>query len=246
MKPLTVLLFIALSATAAPISKSPPEDSNNLDLLRKLVKKRESSRESSESEDIKPPKTSKKGRMHKAFFLSYPFVPQMNNYPAVPSTEETYNDIAEERTPGHRKKYQDSEIFYIRLPPSPYYFVPGLGYISTPPKYSLPGGQSSPKPQNPKPQSHPNKRKRPHTTPKPNPFINLPIDFVSNGKPTGVYQYESTKKPPKRKDTSISKLRKGPYTFNGRPTSIYLLGADGKPKDRQPIIYSDVNSNNVY
>lgn len=244
MTSLILLFLIAVSVTAAPSAKSwtSDDESNDVDLPKRPMKRLESTKDTDEPDSLKKlsqknARTSKKGRMHKAFFLNYPHVPQTNKYPTVSAQADTHNDRVEERSPEHRKKYQDSDIFYIRLPPSPYFFVPGLGYISNPPKFTsaslTPQVQSRPQ--------RPN-----HQKPKPNPFINLPIDFVSNGKPTGVYQYDKPKKPLKRKDTALSKLRKGPYGFNGRPTSIYLLGPNGEESSRQPIIYSDVNSNNIY
>ncbi|KAI5652032.1 hypothetical protein NE865_00370 [Phthorimaea operculella] len=74
-------------------------------------------------------------------------------------------------------QYDNSPIFYIRLPPTPYMFVPGLGYVSQPPSLGppmspmLPPGGGYPQP------------------PQVDPFINLPLDFVSNGKPTNVYTW---------------------------------------------------------
>lgn len=52
----------------------------------------------------------------------------------------------------------ESPIYYIRLPPIPYSYVPGFGYIS-------------------------------HADAPSNTFVNLPINFVSNGKPSTVYRY---------------------------------------------------------
>ncbi|XP_011311060.1 uncharacterized protein [Fopius arisanus] len=238
MTSLLLLLVIIVSVTAMPVSKSSTSDgSNDVDSPKRLTKRLESGKKSEEPDDPevhlhdKNWPTTKKGRMHKAFFLNYPYTPQINKH-SSPTPSPLEYDVIEERSPGHRKKYQDSKIFYIRLPPSPYFFVPGMGYISNPPKFtssSLP--QTSQKPG----------RRRPQ-----NSVINLPIDFVSNGKPTGVYQYDNPRKPSKRKDTTPSKLRKGPYTFNGRPMSLYILGPNGEQTRRQPIIYSDVDSNNIY
>lgn len=57
-------------------------------------------------------------------------------------------------------------------------------------------------------------------------LINLPIDFISNGKPSSIYQWG---KPSKRKRSSpIIKLEKGPYEFNGRPTSLFLVGSNSQ------------------
>ncbi|XP_015112615.1 uncharacterized protein LOC107038196 [Diachasma alloeum] len=241
MTSLLLLLLIAVSVTAVPVTKSSaPEESNDVDLPKRLVQWIESTKEAEEPEEPDAKfqisqdnsRASKKGRMHKAFFLNYPNTPQINK-PSTPVDD--YNDVTEERALGQRKKYQDSKIFYVRLPPSPYFFVPGLGYISNPPKFT--GSALGP-------QVKPSRNQRPHRPQ--NSFINLPVDFVSNGKPTGVYQFEAPRKPPKRKDTALSKLRKGPYPFNGRPTSLYLLGPNGEETRRQPIIYSDVNGNNIY
>lgn len=121
--------------------------------------------------------------------------------------------------------YPDSPIYYIRLPPTPYVFVPGLGYVSQPPP--PPSPLSSPI----------------------NPFINLPIDFIANGKPTNIYQWSGapalepgmTHRPtlpsypyPKPKpDSSVNSLNKGPYMFNGRPSDVYVL------RDSVNAMYSD-------
>lgn len=150
-------------------------------------------------------------------------------------------------------QYDNSPIFYIRLPPTPYMFVPGLGYVSQPP--SLGPAMPPMLPQGVPPQA--------------DPFINLPIDFVSNGKPTGVYQWngnpgyspvdpfgygsqpvmppaprpsyntQSYKPKPKPAPTNskITNL-KGPYVFNGKPEGdVYVL------RDTYNSIYSDALQN---
>lgn len=125
--------------------------------------------------------------------------------------------------------YPDSPIYYIRLPPTPYVFVPGLGYVSQPPPPPSPLSSQI------------------------NPFINLPLDFIANGKPTNIYQWSGaptmepamTDRPslpsypyPKPKpDSSVNNLNKGPYIFNGRPSDIYLL------RDSVNAIYSDALQN---
>lgn len=127
---------------------------------------------------------------------------------------------------------KNSPIFYIRLPPTPYMFVPGLGYVSQPPTIQPLTPQY---PINPL-----------------NPFINLPLTYLSNAKPTGVFpwnQQTSTNqmnfgapqfpsylpprpqkpyrpKPPTSQlapsqDSKITHL--GSYLFNGRPENIYHL-----------------------
>ncbi|CAG9786040.1 unnamed protein product [Diatraea saccharalis] len=158
-------------------------------------------------------------------------------------------------------QYDNSPIFYIRLPPTPYMFVPGLGYVSQPPSLGPPMAPMMP-PVGP-PQSA-------------DPFINLPLDFVSNGKPTGVYQwnggagypqmpqippvdpfgygaqpmipppsrpsynmptYSKPKPKPVPSNSKITNL-KGQYVFNGKPgDSVYVL------RDTYNSIYSDALQN---
>ncbi|XP_053607695.1 WW domain-binding protein 11 [Plodia interpunctella] len=153
-------------------------------------------------------------------------------------------------------QYDNSPIFYIRLPPTPYMFVPGLGYVSQPPSIGPP--------------------MPPMLPPAADPFINLPLDFVSNGKPTGVYQWNggagyqqvpqmppvdfgyggpqpmmpspprpnynapSYSKPKPKPAPSNSKVTnlKGTYVFNGKPNdSVYVL------RDTYNSIYSDALQN---
>jgi hypothetical protein len=134
--------------------------------------------------------------------------------------------------------YPDSPIYYIRLPPTPYVFVPGLGYVSQPP----------PPPPPPSPLSS-----------QISPFINLPIDFIANGKPTNIYQWSGAPtmepgitdlnrpilpsypypkpKPSTKPDSSVNNLNNGPYVFNGRPTDVYVL------RDSVNSLYSDALQN---
>ncbi|KAF3423883.1 hypothetical protein E2986_05898 [Frieseomelitta varia] len=199
-------------------------------------------------------KSSRKAtRKHKAIFVNYPLVPQLFD--------------TGERASG----YEESNIFYIRLPPTPYMFVPGLGYISQPPTYST---------ANLRPQvsyARPARPKPPYQQPA-NPFIKLPIDFVSNGKPTSVYQWQkkTSKKPidspitkldslsaefvsngkptsiyqwqsnPRPADDLVNKLENGPYVFNGKPTSFFLLKPDGNAGARQPFRYPGHRQDNSY
>ncbi|KAJ2946214.1 hypothetical protein O0L34_g5150 [Tuta absoluta] len=165
-------------------------------------------------------------------------------------------------------QYDNSPIFYIRLPPTPYMFVPGLGYVSQPPNLGppmspmLPPGGGYPQP------------------PQVDPFINLPLDFVSNGKPTNVYTWNgaggypqpqvpidtygfgapqpipsynqpspprpsyntpSYQTKPKPKPTpSNSKVTnlKGQYVFNGKPNDSVYV-----LRDTYNSIYSDALQN---
>lgn len=129
-------------------------------------------------------------RQHKMFdYFGYVPQPMMAAYPTpfYPSPHqsyyEDYNHIDEEEgmmSRANRRKpassQQNSPIFYIRLPPTPYMFVPGMGYISQPPTIQPIATQfTAPPPQL-------------HRVPV-NPFINLPVSFLSNGKPTNVYQW---------------------------------------------------------
>jgi len=135
----------------------------------------------------------------------------------------------------------NSPIYYIRLPPQPYMFVPGLGYVS----------QSN----------HHNHMGQ---------FLNVPVNFVSNGKPANIYQwggmdfglgaqaqpqpqpppppqtqipqnnydYTSVTKPskPVLADSTIHRLP-GKYTFNGKPDDIFVL------RDSYNSLYSDALQN---
>lgn len=168
--------------------------------------------------------------------------------------------------------FKNSPIYYIRLPPTPYMFVPGLGYISNPPTIQplAPVMPTVPTMPTPLPMS---------------PFYNLPINFVSNAKPTGVYQwgapnvpspmsaagfgvppvgpqnmyqtnpqrparpsyqrpsYQRPQNNPYSQDSKVTNL-KGQFLFNGRPEEIYLL-----PNLQNPYnsgYYSDPYSYNNY
>lgn len=147
-------------------------------------------------------------------------------------------------------QYDNSPIFYIRLPPTPYMFVPGLGYVSQPPSIGPPMAPPVP----------------PQVA---DPFINLPLDFVSNGKPTGVYQWAGAPgypgpqvdpfgygpppqplmpiprpsynppsyKPKPPQNSKVTNL-KGQYLFNGKPNDqVYVL------RDTYNSIYSDALQN---
>ncbi|XP_025196458.1 coiled-coil domain-containing protein 6 [Melanaphis sacchari] len=124
----------------------------------------------------------------------------------------------------------DSPMYFIRLPPQPYMYVPGYGYVSQPTRLEPPPFTQ-----------------RPHS-----PFLNLPLSYVSNAKPVGIYtlpqqhhqqqQQHLSVRPPKpnrrpqpsptppppppqqqQPDSPIYNLDKGPYVFNGRPTDVFLL-----------------------
>ncbi|OXU29882.1 hypothetical protein TSAR_001045 [Trichomalopsis sarcophagae] len=152
-------------------------------------------------------------RQHKALFVDYPASQRVYQDKRSSSVRKKH----QKKPPGKSKnKKPESEIFFVRLPPTPYSYVPGLGYISQPPSFSTASlAGSLAKPQR-------------------NPFIKLPIDFVSNGKPTAVYRWPPRAPPSKQKpskthhqkyrpDSPIIKLNRGPYIFDGRPKSVYLM-----------------------
>lgn len=177
------------------------------------------------------------------YFGYYP-QPMMPSYPTPFYPQNFYDDFnniddEDMMSRANRRKpssSQNSPIFYIRLPPTPYMFVPGMGYISQPPTIQPIATQF----QMPPPMPH---------VPM-NPFINLPINFISNGKPTNVYQWNTAQspsglgngyvgpqypsylptrphRPPYRpkpfiQDSKITHL-KGPFVFNGRPEDVFIL-----------------------
>lgn len=137
-----------------------------------------------------------------------------------------------------RPQSYNSPIYYIRLPPQPYMFVPGLGYVSQ----NTPSAVSQ--------------------------FVNLPMPFVANGKPSNIYQWSGTfqgfpTQPPPTNSfpgfssppahpplytTSMKPVKKplpestvhrlpGTFTFNGKPEDIFVL------RDSYNSLYSDVLQN---
>ncbi|XP_044759210.1 uncharacterized protein LOC123316953 isoform X1 [Coccinella septempunctata] len=137
------------------------------------------------------------------------------------------DDIARAISPSGRKVQKvipgnafNSPIYYIALPPQPYIFVPGMGYMSQP--------------------SNPSSN-----------FLNLPINFLANGKPSNIYQWSAnnyqnphkpttTKKPmehPKPTDSPIINLD-NKFVFNGKPSdTISIL------RDSYNALYSDALQN---
>lgn len=137
-------------------------------------------------------------RQNKMFgFYGYipAFAPIPAYYPTLPPTDYFsdysyygYNDEDEDvmsrGAGGGTKKrpsnqFKNSPIYYIRLPPTPYMFVPGIGYVSQPPTYQ---------PMAPiMPPVVPAMPAMPGAT---SPFYNLPLNFMANGKPTNIYQWQ--------------------------------------------------------
>lgn len=187
--------------------------------------------------------------------LYYPpeFFDDFSSFYGYGSEEE---EIMSRQNPGTRRRpgggnFKNSPIYYIRLPPTPYMFVPGLGYISQPPTYTP---------------------MTPAIPPSISPFYNLPIDFISNGKPTNIYQwgspaaqfapqpqfvppvqtpayqpnYQRPQRPYQRpmnpyiQESKVTNL-KGAFLFNGRPEEIYVL-----PPSSYNSIYPDPRFVNPY
>lgn len=193
-------------------------------------------------------------------YLPPPMMAATYSSPAFYPAPELYNDLNdlddEDMARGNRRRpngNQNSPIFYIRLPPTPYMFVPGMGYISQPPSIQ-PIPMQAPVRQVPV-----------------NPFINLPLNFLSNGKPTNVYQWNAAPqldntfgpqfpsylparpqtrptyrpKPQYLQDTKITHL-KGPFVFNGRPDEIFVLPNSNPYNQQYNPNYNAPYSNNNF
>ncbi|KMQ93599.1 hypothetical protein RF55_6293 [Lasius niger] len=231
---------MVLHPTESRLDESPGKADKMVENMNKTLSnlKRATNRlKDSETRDNETNEKLTQGRKHKAILLDYPLVSRVSHYPRVSTYEVDYNDDSEitakdRLSKEFQKRYQESNIFYIRLPPTPYTFVPGLGYISQPPTYST----AALKPQIPLvtqllqlPHVRPAGRPQPASQQTINPFIKLPIDFVSNGKPTSVYQWQ--KKPNhKPADSPIMNLDNlsADFVSNGKPTSIYQWQANHK------------------
>lgn len=250
------------------IKKVQQEHGKKVESVEKDAKSNEIEAESVMTDNETQPDTSYRQNKMLGFYGYYPppyptFAPIPAFYPTVPMEfYGTYPDFSGGNAVNYNSDYSDSEddvmsrantkkrpstgtnhfknspIYYIRLPPTPYMLVPGLGYISNPPTIQ-PITPIMP-------------------TPLPiNQFYNLPLNFVSNAKPTGIYQwgtpstvptmsspgfgmppnnYQTPQRPqrpyrpyqrptpnnPYGQDSKVTNL-KGQFLFNGRPEEIYLL-----------------------
>ncbi|CAH0564945.1 unnamed protein product [Brassicogethes aeneus] len=171
-----------------------------------------------------PATSDRKGKNLAYFDYIQPDVADYNQYesedylPLGLEDNDLSRTVPNRRRPKPRPETYNSPIYYIRLPPQPYMFIPGLGYVSQPP-------------QNPA-----------------DPFVNVPISFISNGKPGNIYQWSGAmetfpEEPPKPKptrkplpDSNIHKLP-GQYSFNGKPEDIFVL------RDSYNSIYGDALQN---
>ncbi|ODM96976.1 2'-5'-oligoadenylate synthase 3 [Orchesella cincta] len=138
----------------------------------------------------------------------------------------------------------NSPVFYIRLPPAPYVFVPGIGYVSPHP-YSnghqpgmsmgfpgapimmaagghMGGGGSSGGFMFPSSMDQDLSNEQPSQN-----VISLPLKFLSNGRPHQIESPKKKKKPPKQENSSENKgaavISGGKYSFNGRPTAVFVV-----------------------
>lgn len=169
-----------------------------------------------------PLKLNENRKMRTIGLLDY-LEPDLDNYidnPDYLAVSINDNDLSRSIPPKQSTRPYNSPIYYIRLPPQPYIFVPGLGYIS-------------------------------QSAPSVSQFVNLPVPFVANGKPSNIYQWSGsfqsfpTPSPPANTFSSFSSpssapiyvppLKKpltdstiqtipGAYAFNGKPEEIFVLG----------------------
>ncbi|XP_001358729.3 uncharacterized protein [Drosophila pseudoobscura] len=186
-------------------------------------------------------------------------------YPAFPGATNDLEDVVMSRAAGGRRPAaphspspaRNSPIYYVRLPPTPYMFVPNM------PPSPFGSGFS------------------PLLTYQPMPsfstfgsVFNLPVNFLANGKPSGIYQVNGSPsdlsqlspgygvRPPTpsnpfrpmssptagygpsqqgfglaslpvpQHDSKLTSLKR-PFVFNGRPEDIYIL-----PNNLSPL-YND-------
>ncbi|CAL8110825.1 unnamed protein product [Orchesella dallaii] len=141
----------------------------------------------------------------------------------------------------------NSPVFYIRLPPAPYVFVPGIGYVSPHPysngqQYGQAPGMSMGFPGAPimmaaggmgggaggsggfmhSPMDQDISTEQPSQN-----VISLPLKFLSNGRPHQIESPKKKPKPPKQENSSENKgaavISGGKYSFNGRPTAVFVV-----------------------
>ncbi|XP_037822135.1 extensin [Lucilia sericata] len=145
-------------------------------------------------------------------YVPYPFImsPEMfyPSYSTLPHLANDYEDsmsrgAGSSRRPAatqHPSSYpRNSPIYYVRLPPTPYMFLPSLGLSST--SANMPG--------------YPTMLPYQSLPPFP-PFssiYNVPINFLANGKPTNIYQMSA---PPNDVQNPLQ-FANIPSSFNTRP-----------------------------
>lgn len=269
---IVLTLDIVLTAPTTLLSKSTMENieetTENLEIEQDIGTITQHRIPKSYAFPINDLKTANSGRQDKmlGYFNYYPQQQQLTNsfypqeYYEYGPNEEDMSRVNRRRPQNNMGQIENSPIFYIRLPPTPYMFVPGLGYVSQPPSIqpmsqqmgSLGHSQMSHIPQMPHMQQMPQMPQMPV-----NPFINVPLNFLANGKPSNIYQWPGYgqqfnmpypirpqhrpyyhKPKPFMHDSKIHNL-KGQYLFNGRPEELFLLQNSYNP------LYSN-NLNNFY
>lgn len=270
-----IVLFIVLSLDIVLTAAAPLLSINNVENIEdikstKLEKDNVTIKQQRVSKSYAFPindlKTENSGRQDKmlGYFGYYPhlsnsFYPQEYYDYDTNEEEENMSRVNRRRPQNSMGQIENSPIFYIRLPPTPYMFVPGLGYVSQPPTVqpmsqmgSLGHSQMTPISQMPQMSQMPHMPQMPQMPI--NPFINVPLNFLANGKPSNIYQWPGYgqqfnmpypirqqhrpyyhKQKPFIQDSKIHNL-KGQYLFNGRPEEVFLLQNS----------YNPVYSNNFY
>lgn len=178
-------------------------------------------------------------RQNKMFgFYGYipAFAPIPAYYPTLPAPDYFsdysyygYNDddddvMSRANTKKRPNQFKNSPIYYIRLPPTPYMFVPGVGYISQPPTYQpmapiippvVPAMPAMPGPTSP--------------------FYNLPLNFMANGKPTNIYQWQGNPGGPTQMPTNQFGMQL-PNQFGMSPQASYnpQIAQQPMPSPPQP------------
>lgn len=190
------------------------------------------------SAPVSPPTDNQ--RQQKSLYYDYIQPEEDPDYTSYETPNDDYVSLALEsnelsRTVPTRKRIRNrptynSPVYYIRLPPQPYMYVPGLGYVS---------------------------QQAPHAMSQ---FVNLPVSFVANGKPSTIYQWGGgldgfpTAAPPPlapvvppqplappvrpkpKPDSAVHRLP-GQFTFNGKPNDIFVL------RDSYNSLYGDALQN---
>ncbi|KAK7071518.1 hypothetical protein SK128_013300, partial [Halocaridina rubra] len=120
----------------------------------------------------------------------------------------------------------NSPIFYIRLPPAPYVYMPGLGYVSPNTntfKFVRPDLDFV---NNGRPSSiYHYKGSNTTTTPKPTTTTETTTITPSS---TTTTTTEKPSEPNKKPNSNITWLP-GPWVFNGRPSNIFIFSSPHKP-----------------
>ncbi|XP_004536084.1 ataxin-2 homolog [Ceratitis capitata] len=96
---------------------------------------------------------------------------------------------------------RNSQIYFMRFAPMPYMFMPGLGF--TTPQSTLPAIQ-------------------PFSMPAISPILNIPLNFMANGKPTNIYQMGGM---PNDFQSSVQFNNVNPFGIRAPTTAFASAGA---------------------